>query len=452
MTSLKPLAETWHALNHVSRRLVAIAKSTIFSPFLTSIIGLVIITRLTGLFAGPDNYLIYFVGPLGGDTSLVKMENIFRKAAARSINGVPVKFEAIDDSGDPSIAQSIATRLASSGDTLMVVGHVLSSTTKEALPIYMKADPQIPVILTTETNPQILPARADPDQDFPVFRLSPTDDDQALSAYEFAKAQHGEKFWVVEGSDNPVYTKYLASKFLEDAQSNSTKVLLLSSMINPPAAQTVEQLRVQWVFFAGNWQGALTLIREVRALHLSSIHFILSDGCANAELLKYGGKDVEGAYVMHQLTAKEFNDPRPDEIQDDNHGYGLYATYALEIIDRLLKKADQRFSELARHEVGFSYMVHETLRMHRVSDARKVLIKCMNRSMGTPFRMSNGEEFRFRKDATREGARFNVWQIKKNRFQDLEKVGSTNEVLKKAILDQSPRGLKVASVLNSSCQ
>ncbi len=62
------------------------------------------------------------------------------------------------------------------------VGHVLSSTTKAALPIYMKTDPQIPVILTTETNPQILPARDDPDQEFPVFRLSPTDDDQALRA------------------------------------------------------------------------------------------------------------------------------------------------------------------------------------------------------------------------------------------------------------------------------
>jgi branched-chain amino acid transport system substrate-binding protein len=421
MMSLDRLVRCWHVLNHVSKHLVVIAKSTIFSPFVASIIGLVIITRLTGLFAEPDNYLIYFVGPLGGDTSLVKMENIFRKAAARSINGVPIKFEEIDDSGDPAIAQSIATRLASSSDTLMVVGHVLSSTTKDALPIYMKAAPQIPVILTTETNPQILPARADPDQEFSVFRLSLIDDDQALSAYEFAKAKHGETFWVVQGANNAVYTKYLANKFLEDAQCDLTKVLLLSSMINLPAARTVKQLGVQWVFFAGDWQGALTLIREVRALQLSNINFILSDGCASAELLKHGGKDVEGVYIMHQLTAAEFNDVGPDKLQDDNHGYGLYATYALEIIDRLMKKADQRFSELARDEVGFTYMMHQTLRMHRVSDARKVLVKCMNRSMGTPFRMSNGEEFRFRKDATREGARFHVWQITTKGFQDVEK-------------------------------
>lgn len=35
----------------------------------------------------------------------------------------------------------------------MVVGHVYSTMTKGALPIYMAADPLIPAILTTETNP-----------------------------------------------------------------------------------------------------------------------------------------------------------------------------------------------------------------------------------------------------------------------------------------------------------
>ena len=127
---------------------------------------------------------------------------------------------------------------------------------------------------------------------------------------------------------------------------------------------------------------------------------------------------------MHQLRADEFSDPPPGLAQDENHGYGVYATYALEVIDRLLKKADQRFSELARQEVGFPYLVHQTLRIHRVSDARKLLIKCINRSMGSPFRMSDGEEFRFRKDATREGARFNIWEIKKGQFKDA--FGSTS--------------------------
>src|SRR5689334_16746394 len=184
MTLLQKLLHSWHALNQASGQVVSLIKSTILSPFLSSVLGLVVITRLTGLFTGPDSYMIYFVGPLGGDSSIVKIENIFRKAQLPSIGGIPVKFEELDDSGDPAIARTIAKSLASRSDTLMVVGHVLSSTSKEALPVYMQSDPQIPVILTTETNPQILPSSADPDQEFPVFRLSPTDDDQAQSAYE----------------------------------------------------------------------------------------------------------------------------------------------------------------------------------------------------------------------------------------------------------------------------
>jgi len=374
----------------------------------------VLLTRLTGLYTGPDSYLIYFVGPLGGNTSLVNMENIFRRAPGRTLHGVPVKFEEIDDAGDPALARTIAKSLASKPETLMVVGHVLSSTTKEALPVYMNAAPQIPVILTTETNPQILPASADPDQEFPVFRLSPTDDDQAQSAYQFAKNKGAQRFWVVEDPANAVYTKYLANKFLEDAQSNTTRVLLQTSVMSPPATQVLERLGVQWVFFAGDWRGALMLIRSLKALAPLRMNFILSDGAASPELLANGGGDVEGVYVMHQLKAKDF--------REGDQGYGVYANYALEIIDRLLKKADQRFSELARDDVGFPYVVRQMLRIHRVSDARRVLIKCMNRSMTSPFRMSTGEVFRFRKDGTREGAKFNIWTIQNHEFVDIDQV------------------------------
>ncbi|MFZ0590203.1 MAG: ABC transporter substrate-binding protein [Bryobacteraceae bacterium] len=416
MTRFNWLAQAWHGSNRVTRSLLKFPQSTLFAPFIASIVGLVFLGRLFGIFTGPDSYLIYFVGPLGGDASMVKMENIFRKAAPRSIDGVPIKFEEIDDSGVPAKAQRIASRLAADRRTLMVVGHILSSTTKEALAIYMKADPRIPVILTTETNPEILPASDDPDEEFPVFRLSPTDDDQASSAYAFAIERHARNFWVVQGSGNEVYTEYLANKFLEDAQRNSTKVLLVSSVNNSPSAHTIEQLGVQWVFFAGDWKDGLTLIREVKALHITGIKFILSDGCASQELLNNGGDDVNDVYVMHQLTAEQFNPPKNSHAEDDNHGYGLYATYALAIIDRLLEKADQRFDQIAREDFWFSHMVHTALNIHRVSDARRVLIRCMNRSMGSPFRMSDGKEFRFRKDATRERAQFYTWQIRKHEF------------------------------------
>ena len=121
------------------------------------------------------------------------------------------------------------------------------------------------------------------------------------------------------------------------------------------------------------------------------------------------GSDLEGVYLTHQLKAAVFN----------KNGYGIYASNAIEIIDRLLKKSDQRFVELARQEAGLPYEFRRLLNMHRVTDARRVLIKSMNRSMASPFRLSTGEVFRFRKDATREDARFNVWQIQNRTFVDI---------------------------------
>jgi hypothetical protein len=178
--------------------------------------------------------------------------------------------------------------------------------------------------------------------------------------------------------------------------------------MNPLPSQTVERLGVQWVFFAGDWHGALTLIRELKAANLSQLKFILSDGCASRELIDNGGADVNGVYVMHPLTAKEFMDK----------GYGVYASDALEIIDRVIKKADQRFSEIAQSEVGLPYRLHQMLRIHRVSDARKVVSECMIRSMASPYRLSTGDVFRFRKNATREDAKFNVWKISGDKFTE----------------------------------
>ena len=79
--------------------------------------------------------------------------------------------------------------------------------------------------------------------------------------------------------------------------------------------EVLDRLGVQWVFFAGEWRGALTLIRSLKAMNPTHINFILSDAAASPELLANGGADVEGIYVMHQLKAKDFRD----------QGYGVYA-------------------------------------------------------------------------------------------------------------------------------
>src|SRR5579885_1338974 len=97
-----------------------------------------------------------------------------------TLNGAAIQFEALNDLGEPSNAQRIAADLAARDNTLLVVGHISSTQTKQALPAYLqKARPPIPVILTTETNPHLLPPKISDEIYYPVFRLSPTDDAQA---------------------------------------------------------------------------------------------------------------------------------------------------------------------------------------------------------------------------------------------------------------------------------
>lgn len=127
------------------------------------------------------------------------------------LDGVSVTTEKMTDYGDPDRASSNADSLQRRSDVLMIVGPGSSTAAQRALPHYLQANPPIPVILTMETNPALytLPAR-DEDRVPPVFRLFPTDDNQAKVAANFIANQQAKSVWVVEDTSNPTYSQYLA--------------------------------------------------------------------------------------------------------------------------------------------------------------------------------------------------------------------------------------------------
>ena len=401
---------TWWTL---TKNMYAVVAKWFIVPVISAIIGLTVVGRLLDQWEGPD-YRIYFVGPTGtaATNGLQDMVDAFDEARAtvRSLDGVRVNVYTRDDGGDPAFARSTATELANREDVLLVVGHILSTTTKEALPSYLvAAKPPIPVLLTTETSPNIFPPRPTLDVEFPVYRLSPTDDVQAKDAYEFALGMHAKSFWVVEDTSNAVYASYLADKFIEQAQKYQTGVLLLSTTLSMPSMQTVRQLGVDWVFYAGDWRGALILIHAVKASKLSNIRFILSDSCADEGLLKNGGNDVKGVYVTHPLTVATYKKAH----------YGVYSQDALRIIDQLLDRANQHFAEYAAKQGGMGYTIRRLLRVHRISDARNVLIETMHTGRDLPFRRSTGERIQFDREGAPVGAHFHVWRIEGGQFTDV---------------------------------
>ena len=167
-----------------------ILRNWVVLPLLGALLGAMLIGRIIDWVIGPKTYKIYVVGNFedGGAAASI-WDGISKGGSLGKIDGIPVELEKGNDFGDPLSAQRISIDLASRNDLLAVVGHFASTQTKAALPAYLRtANPPIPVILTTETNPNLLPPKPRETIYDPVFRLSPTDDDQASKAAAFAIA------------------------------------------------------------------------------------------------------------------------------------------------------------------------------------------------------------------------------------------------------------------------
>lgn len=298
-------------IKSISRKTIAWILIKFFAiPVFTVAIGYIVIDRLTLFWRGPSEYRIYIISDFSNYPALDQVYQGFMEAGSDigQINHVKLTVEKLEDDGNPHKAEQVSSRLAEASDTLMVVGHMLSTQTKAALPNYLlKATPAIPVILTTETNPLLLPSKPESVSDYPVFRMSPTDDNQARKAANFATDKLGSKsFWVVEDVTNPVYSSYLVSQFVKNIQESGQKVLLWSENLTIPSVETLRAFRPDCVFFAGDWSNALILIRQVRTINLGA-QIILSDGAADNILLNQGGWDVNGIYLLHPFPYFNLN-------------------------------------------------------------------------------------------------------------------------------------------------
>jgi len=183
----------------------------VIGPLIGGIIAVVLIGRLIGAFVGVDHYSVYIVGP-SDQPALADAFTKFSTTSVRSsIQSIPVRLKIQDDQGEPDFAKRIAADLAQRDDTLLVIGHFQSSSSKAALPLYMDANPPVPVILTTETTANILPSANNPHTYYPVLWLSPNDDSEVKAAFEFARGKGAKNFWIVQDDlANPVYSSYLA--------------------------------------------------------------------------------------------------------------------------------------------------------------------------------------------------------------------------------------------------
>lgn len=108
-------------------------------------------------FAQETEIKIALAAPMTGDSASFGL-NAKRGAetASRvlaSAGGPKITYDVFDDMGQPREASSVARRITSSGEYDIVVGHVNSSCTLAAMPIYSEAG--IPVLCGSSSNPQV---------------------------------------------------------------------------------------------------------------------------------------------------------------------------------------------------------------------------------------------------------------------------------------------------------
>jgi branched-chain amino acid transport system substrate-binding protein len=399
----------------------------VITPAIGSVVALVIGARVTSFFVGPENYKVYVIGKLGDEDELKTLFDAIPDGlvANLTIDKKPLKIEKRDDKGDPHYAEQVAQEISRRGDTLLVIGHTLSTQTKTALPYYLgearqSAKPPIPVILTTETNPDLLPRQVSEGSCPTAMRLSPTDEMQAEKAAKFAVSR-ATNFWVVNDTDNSVYSSYLAREFTSQVNRLNKRVILPSTNQSVPSIDALKALKIDGVFFAGEWADALILIRQVRALAAAgafpSAHgpmVMLSDGSVDKALLQKGGKEVNNIFLTHPLKASEYN--------DKNKAYAQYGKSAYTLVQKLIEQANNKFGDIRRNQAWLTYWVRQVLNMHRVSDARAVLDEVIQKLVTQENGLNSLTDCKYHRNeaGVESTSGFNVWQIVAGKFTDVE--------------------------------
>jgi len=370
-----------------------------------------------GGWHGPETYKIYLVGDQG-NPEINAVYKPFLDLAAHirlEINGVPVEVKVKNDLGSPKTAVEIAKELRDQPDTLLIIGSVRTQETKEALPYYMDAIPQIPVITTTESDDDLLGSCLDCDEQeyVPLLQLSPTNRIQAESAIRYAKERGRKRFLLVseENSQNPSYSTNLVSDFRTAIQTYAGQGLILVGEVHmgqPPTLESLKLAKPDCVLYAGE----------------SGTAHALAD--ALADYRKDPGVHAEMTLILSDASVMPgLKDDSMNEFKSVFYTFASDAAFYRRNVNVFGEDAFAIVSQLLATDDGTSEDLMERLRkfvgMRRVGDARKDIIRRMKRNIlvGSAYTGESGERYQF-VGYQRQGALFHVWSVEDGKVADVD--------------------------------
>ena len=234
-----------------------------------------------------------FTGPLASFGEQLKIGATMKANeinAAGGINGNKVEPLFMDELCDPKEAATVGTRLANDRSISIVIGHLCSSSTLAALPIYKAAE--LPAISPTSTNVSI--GKMSPFYFRNVYR----DDFQGLFLAQYIKKVKKFKTVAIFYEVND-YSMGLMKAFVKEALNLKIRIVGTEAYTNEttdfkPQLTNFKMRRPDAIFVPGYHPQALLIASQAASLGIKSVIFG-ADGLDNGVMLN--NPDTEGLFV-----------------------------------------------------------------------------------------------------------------------------------------------------------
>jgi branched-chain amino acid transport system substrate-binding protein len=316
--------------------------------------------------------------------------------AKGGINGAKIELLIEDDVCKPEVAANIAAKLVSAG-VKIVIGHICSSATKAALPVYTDAD--VIVMSPSATDSDLTESGKHPN----FYRTIAPNNAQAEAIVDFAvdllKDEKMKKIAIIH--DKGDYGKGLAEDAREIIRQGALAQVVLFEGVTPGAVdysavvQKIKHTRADAVIFGGYHPEASKIITQMRRKRMKTL-FISDDGVKDDTFIKIAGKYAEGvqatgpADVSKNPVTKQYRQAYADKYGGEPGPFFDNAVAAAIALTNAVEKAGS-------------------------TDADKVADILHNQIAVTPF-----GEIRFDEHGDATGVGYTMYEVKNGKFEQVQ--------------------------------
>jgi hypothetical protein len=311
--------------------------------------------------------------------------------AGLNIDSVPVQLEVVELPDDkPETAEAEAQKLASRDDALLVIGHLDSEPTEKSLPMYFKARPQVPFIASVQTDDNLLNKALlvkacggsdspcyDGLKPLPYLQLSPTNEEQAHWAIQFAAEEHRHHFLIVESdTSNETYSKSLVDAYkkaideLIARDKGTTKhVLTMGDLWRHKLDEDLFDEDIDCLLYAGGLDDAPPLLKKIAEIERNRGRIRKRSNGENVMVI------LDDSVVEQRLEGTKFevghvNITDQADAEDYRNGISVYGLDAIAIATQLVNDMNTR-------GLDFNYRMKAFFRQQTGTDVRRNLVRVM---------------------------------------------------------------------------